>query len=116
VIGQGGLHGVKGATSATNTFAVGVFGVSLATSGGGSVGVFGQAWSPDATAGLFANVAGGNILAGGVGQPQVTVFRVDGTGRVFAAGGFPDRQTRYRALTRSSTGVQGQIFRLGRVW
>jgi hypothetical protein len=88
VLGQGGQNGVVGATSSTNTFAVGVYGVSQATSGGGSVGVFGQALSPDATAGLFANVAAGNILVGGVGQPQVPVFRVDGTGRVFADGGF----------------------------
>ncbi len=88
VFGQGGQNGVVGATSSTDTFAVGVFGVSNATSGGGSVGVFGQAWSHDATAGLFANVAAGNIIVGGVGQPQVPVFRVDGRGTVFADGGF----------------------------
>ncbi len=88
VLGQGGQNGVVGATSSTNTFAVGVFGVSHATSGGGSVGVFGQAWSKDATAGLFANVAAGNIIVGGVGQPQVPMFRVDGKGTVFANGGF----------------------------
>jgi hypothetical protein len=88
VIGQGGQNGVVGATSSTDTFAVGVFGVSHATSGGGSVGVFGQAWSKDATAGLFANVAAGNIIVGGVGQPEVPVFRVDGRGTVFANGGF----------------------------
>jgi hypothetical protein len=79
---------VLGATSSTDTFAVGVFGVSQAMSGGGTVGVFGQAWSPDATAGLFANVAGGDIIVGGVGQPEIPVFRVDGTGKVFADGGF----------------------------
>lgn len=88
VFGQGGQNGVVGATSSTDTFAVGVFGVSHATSGGGSVGVFGQAWSKDATAGMFANVAGGNIIVGGVGQPQVPVFRVDGHGTIFANGGF----------------------------
>ena len=88
VLGQGGLDGVLGSTSSTNTFAVGVFGVSAATSGSGSVGVFGQAWSADATAGLFANVAAGNIIVGGIGQPEVNVFRVDGTGRVYADGGF----------------------------
>lgn len=43
---------------------------------------------PNGTAGLFANVAGGDILVGGFGQPETTVFRVDGTGRVFANGGF----------------------------
>jgi hypothetical protein len=52
------------------------------------VGVFGQTYSPNGTAGLFANVAGGNILEGGYGQPETTVFRVDGTGRVYADGGF----------------------------
>jgi len=39
-------------------------------------------------AGLFANVAGGDILRGGFGQPESTVFRVDGQGTVFADGGF----------------------------
>jgi hypothetical protein len=88
VIGQGGADGVLGVTSSTNAFAVGVFGVSSARSGGGSVGVFGQAWSAGATAGLFANVAGGNIIEGAIGQPAMSVFRADGTGRVFADGGF----------------------------
>ena len=88
VIGQGGQNGVVGQTSSTDKFAVGVFGVSLATSGAGSVGVFGQAWSPGATAGLFANVAAGDIIVGGVGQPEVHVFRVDGQGTVHANGGF----------------------------
>ena len=88
VVGQGGQNGVVGATSSTDTFAVGVFGVSQATSGGGSVAVFGQAWSPGATAGLFANVAAGNIIVGAVSQPAVPVFRVDGHGTVFANGGF----------------------------
>jgi hypothetical protein len=88
VIGQGGQNGVVGATSSTDTFAVGVFGISHATTGGGSVAVFGQAWSPGATAGLFANVAGGDIIVGAVNQPVVPVFRVDGHGTVFADGGF----------------------------
>jgi len=88
VVGQGGQNGVVGATNSTNTFAVGVIGVSEATSGGGSVGVFGSANSPGGTAGQFANVAGGDILVGGIGQPIVKLFRVDGHGTVFADGGF----------------------------
>jgi hypothetical protein len=84
----GGGGGVRGQTSADNfVFTYGTSGVATAATGGG-VGIFGQAYSPDGTAGLFSNVAGGNILVGGIGQPQVPVFRVDGTGRVFADGGF----------------------------
>jgi hypothetical protein len=37
---------------------------------------------------LFANVAGGDIIRGGVNQPEITVFRVDGNGTVHANGGF----------------------------
>jgi len=83
-----GGGGVRGLTSAANfVFTYGVAGVATAATGG-SVGVFGQTYSPNGTAGLFANVAGGNILEGGYGQPETTVFRVDGTGRVYADGGF----------------------------
>jgi hypothetical protein len=39
-------------------------------------------------AGDFANVAGGDIIDGGIGQPSKNVFRVDGKGTVFADGGF----------------------------
>jgi len=84
---QGPGGGVIGATSNATGFATGVTGAANATTGP-AVGVFGQAWSGDGTAGLFANVAAGNIIVGGVGQPEVNVFRVDGTGRVFADGGF----------------------------
>jgi len=83
-----GGGGVRGLTSAANNvFTYGAAGVATAATGS-SVGIFGQAYSSNGTAGLFANVAGGNILLGGIGQPEVTVFRVDGTGRVFADGGF----------------------------
>jgi hypothetical protein len=83
----GGGQGVRGQTNSTTGFTVGTTGAALGTSGPG-VGVFGQTYSPNGTGGLFANVAGGNILEGGFGQPETTVFRVDGTGRVFADGGF----------------------------
>src|ERR1700731_1892396 len=83
-----GGGGVRGLTSAANfVFTYGTSGVATATTGS-AVGVFGQSWSRDGNAALFANVAGGNIITGGVGQPEVPVFRVDGTGRVFADGGF----------------------------
>jgi len=87
VLGIGGLNGVRGMTNTTTTFVTGVSGVSLGSTGPG-VGVFGQAWSGNGVAGLFANVAGGDIIFGAVGQPATNVFRVDGTGRVFADGGF----------------------------
>jgi len=87
VNGNGGLNGVVGQTATTTGFVTGVFGVSLGTSGPG-VGVFGQVWSGQGVAGLFANVAGGDIIDGGIGQPSKNVFRVDGEGRVFADGGF----------------------------
>jgi hypothetical protein len=83
-----GGGGVRGLTSAgNNVFTYGTAGVATADTGS-SVGVLGQTYSPNGTAGLFANVAGGNILLGGIGQPETTVFRVDGTGRVYADGGF----------------------------
>lgn len=83
-----GGGGVRGLTSADNfVFTYGTSGVATAATGS-AVGIFGQTYSPNGTAGLFANVAGGNILEGGFGQPETTVFRVDGTGRVFADGGF----------------------------
>jgi hypothetical protein len=83
-----GGGGVRGLTSAANfVFTYGTAGVATANSGS-AVGIFGQAFSPNGTAGLFANVAGGNIILGGVGQPEKTVFRVDGHGTIFADGGF----------------------------
>ncbi len=55
--------------------------------------MFGQAYSREGIAGLFINKQGGDILAGRVGglvngTPDTAVFRVDGSGRVFANGGF----------------------------
>lgn len=87
VLGNGGLNGVRGQTATTTGFVTGVSGVSLGTSGPG-VGIFGQAWSGNGVAGLFANVAGGDIIVGGIGQPETNVFRVDGQGTVHADGGF----------------------------
>jgi hypothetical protein len=84
---EGGGQGVRGQTNSTTGFTVGTTGAALGTSGPG-VGVFGQSYSLNGTGGLFTNVAGGTILEGGFGQPETTVFRVDGTGRVFADGGF----------------------------
>jgi len=87
VVGNGGGNGVRGQTNTVTGFVVGTAGVALGTSGPG-VGIFGQAWSPSGVAGLFANVAGGDIIVGGVGQPETNVFRVDGNGTVHANGGF----------------------------
>jgi hypothetical protein len=83
-----GGGGVRGVTSAANfVFTYGTSGVATANTGS-AVGVFGQAYSPQGVAGLFANVAGGDIIRGGVNQPEITVFRVDGNGTVHANGGF----------------------------
>jgi hypothetical protein len=84
----GGGGGVRGQTQSTSGFSSGVRGDAFGTSGQGA-GVYGQTYSRDGTAGLFINRRGGDILAGRVGEnPDTTVFRVDGTGRVFANGGF----------------------------
>ena len=57
------------------------------------VGVMGTTLSPQGDAARFVGVRGpsGTIIRGDYGPPggaEVTVFRVDGTGRVFADGGF----------------------------
>lgn len=102
-----GGGGVRGQTSAeNNAFTYGTAGVATAATGT-SVGIFGQAFSPNATAGFFANAAGGNILIGGFGQPATTVFRVDGTGRVFADGGFQPNGADF-AESMSVTGDRAQ--------
>ncbi len=87
VVGQGGSQGVAGATSTTTGFASGIHGYANGTTGP-AVAVFGEAHSPAGIAGLFINRPGGDILQGRVNQQDVTVFRVDGHGTVFADGGF----------------------------
>src|SRR6266849_2268266 len=71
--GTGFTWGVRGETVGENPFAYAVFGITHGT--GGSVG-------------LFISRAHADLLRGVVGSPDTTVFRVDGTGRVFANGGF----------------------------
>jgi hypothetical protein len=86
----GGGGGVLGTTVATTDFTAAVRGNANGTSGG-SVAIFGEQFSPDAGAGLFINRANGPLLIGASGPAATNVFRVDGTGRVFADGGFePD--------------------------
>jgi hypothetical protein len=85
--GGSGGGGVLGTTQSTTGFTSAVRGDAQGTTGG-SVAIFGEQFSPDAPAGLFINRASGNILVGSVSSPDITVFRVDGTGRVFADGGF----------------------------
>lgn len=83
-----GGGGVEGLINSTNGFVTAIRGTSLATSGP-SVAVFGEQFSGQGQAGLFINRAGGDILIGSVSQnPDVTVFRVDGSGTVYADGGF----------------------------
>lgn len=81
----GGGGGVLGNTISTNGFTTGVRGEANGTTGGG-VGVFGAAHSTGGAAGLFINYAGGNLLQGNVGGANL--FRVDGSGTVYADGGF----------------------------
>ena len=83
----GGGGGVLGSTNATSDFTAAVRGDANGTSGG-SVAIFGEQFSPDAGAGLFINRANGPLLIGAAGPSATNVFRVDGTGRVFADGGF----------------------------
>lgn len=88
----GGGGGVIGLTSATNGFAYGTRGDAIATSGA-VIGVMGITNSPQGDGGRFVGVKGasGTILRGDTGPAgagEVTVFRVDGNGTIFADGGF----------------------------
>ncbi len=85
----GGGGGVIGITdSADFGFSYAVRGSAPATTGS-AIAFFGESFSSGGTAGYFLNRAGGNIIVGHVGQnDDQSVFRVDGTGRVFADGGF----------------------------
>ena len=85
----GGGGGVIGLTNSAD------FGFSYATRGtataatGSAVAIFGETYSQDGWPAYLVNRAGGNIMVGVVGQnPDVPVFRVDGSGRVYANGGF----------------------------
>lgn len=86
---SGGGGGVLGITnSADFGFSYGTRGTASANTGS-AVAFFGETFSVDGTAGYFLNRAGGNIIVGHVGQnDDQSVFRVDGTGKVFADGGF----------------------------
>jgi len=63
----------------------GILGRAWSTTGYG-IGVRGEAFTPDGVGGLFENTAGGNILIGVASGSNK--FRVDGTGQVFADGGY----------------------------
>lgn len=85
----GGGGGVVGLTNSAD------YGFSYATAGrvqahtGSAVALFGDTNSPDGWPAYLVNRGRGNIMVGVVGQnADVPVFRVDGTGRVFADGGF----------------------------
>jgi hypothetical protein len=83
-----GGGGVLGLISTTVGFTTAIRGTANGTSGP-SAAVYGEQFSPDGEAGLFISRNGGTILQGNVSQnPDITVFRVDGRGRVFADGGF----------------------------
>lgn len=90
---SGGGGGVLGLSFANTGFSYATRGDALGTSGV-AVGVLGITMSPDGDGGRFVGVKGATstILRGDTGPPgagtEVTVFRVDGTGRVFADGGF----------------------------
>jgi hypothetical protein len=84
----GGI-GLTGVSYSTSGFSIGVRGLAVSPTGNG-VAVFGVSSSANGTGAIFVNEAGGTILDGRIGPaPTATkVFRVDGTGRVFADGGF----------------------------
>jgi hypothetical protein len=79
IASSGDTKGVLGQSS--STAGVGVEGVATASSGP-TTGLRGVANSAAGAAGLFDNVAGGNVLVGQVSN--VTKFRVDGSGAVCA--------------------------------
>ena len=98
-VGVGGVayspdaYGVEGANLATTAGGVGVRGITLGTSGigvvggadadsGSTIGVYGRVNSSSGTAGIFNNLAGGNILRGD--SNYVNKFLVDGSGNVRA--------------------------------
>jgi hypothetical protein len=84
----GGGGGVFGVTQATSGYSFGMRGDAIGNTGFG-IGVEGITNSPDGAGGYFVNRAGGNIIVGVVQTaPDIPIFRVDGTGRVFADGGF----------------------------
>jgi hypothetical protein len=93
VTSGGGGGGVFGFTSANSGFAFAVRGDAVGTTGG-VVGVLGITNSPEGDGARFVGVKGatGTIIRGDTGPAgagtEVTVFRVDGRGRVFADGGF----------------------------
>jgi hypothetical protein len=79
---------VFGLTNATSGYSFGTRGDALGNSGFG-IGVEGITNSPEGAGGYFVNRAGGKIIVGVVQTaPGIPLFRVDGTGRVFADGGF----------------------------
>jgi hypothetical protein len=86
--GAGGA-GITGSTDSTTGYSFGARGMANGATGF-SIGVFGEAFSPDAWAAEFSSHGGGNIIVGTEGSYSTgtTVFRVDRTGRVFANGGF----------------------------
>jgi len=84
---QGG-GGLQGQTFATVGFSFGARGDALGTTGFVH-GVVGITHSTGGSGGYFVNRAKGDVLIGVVaGPPDIRVFRVDGTGMVFADGGF----------------------------
>jgi hypothetical protein len=78
-----------GTTNSTSGFSFGARGTASGATGF-SVGVFGEAFSSDGYAAMFSSHGGGNIVVGTEGSYNNSrnVFRVDGTGRVFADGAF----------------------------
>jgi hypothetical protein len=79
---SGGTIGVLGTSHSTS--GMGVFGGANADSGS-TIGVYGRVFSSSGTAGVFNNMAGGNILLGQ--NNGANKFRVDGTGKGFFNGG-----------------------------
>jgi hypothetical protein len=73
---------LEGVANGPNDYGMAAYATDTA---GTAIAVYGQAWSATGTAGLFDNLAGGNIL---IGQNNgANVFRVNGAGKGFFDGG-----------------------------
>ena len=84
----GGGGGVLGVTQATSGFSTGIRGNANAPSGG-AVAIYGGTVQPRSHCRAVHLIVQAVLISiGGAGSLYANVFRVDGTGRVFADGGF----------------------------
>ena len=102
--GTGSAYGIEGRSSSTS--GIGVRGMALATSGQ-TYGVSGYVASAAGTAGVFNNVAGGEIITGQNGA--TVMFSVDGSGNVNSAGTFNFLNSNGNTYSVLSIGSAGDL-------